>query len=51
MVGSTTSPCGTDALKATRDFFIALLDLTVGYRPDFGFPGYWLYAGDARSCI
>ncbi|AWN14255.1 VOC family protein [Salinisphaera sp. LB1] len=36
----------TDALKATRDFFIALLDLTVGYRPDFGFPGYWLYAGD-----
>lgn len=35
----------TDALEATRDFFIELLDLETGYRPDFGFPGYWLYAG------
>lgn len=36
----------TDALEDTRDFLIDLLDLSVGYRPNFGFPGYWLYAGE-----
>lgn len=36
----------THALDETRDFLVALLDLEVGYRPDFGFPGYWLYAGN-----
>jgi hypothetical protein len=24
-----------------------VMDLKPGYRPDFLFPGYWLYAGDA----
>ncbi|MES1955943.1 VOC family protein [Salinisphaera hydrothermalis] len=36
----------TQALDETRDFLVELLDLEVGYRPDFGFPGYWLYAGN-----
>ncbi|MGV1793949.1 glyoxalase [Rhizobium lusitanum] len=35
----------TRDLEATRTFFETLLDLKVGYRPAFSFPGYWLYAG------
>ncbi len=27
-------------------FYGRILDLEPGYRPDFGIPGYWLYAGD-----
>jgi catechol 2,3-dioxygenase-like lactoylglutathione lyase family enzyme len=34
----------TDRLDETRDFY-QHLGLTVGARPDFGFPGLWLYAG------
>lgn len=33
----------TDDLEATRDFFVDVLGLTVGERPGFRFPGYWLY--------
>ncbi len=35
----------TDKLDETRDFFVAALGLEVGYRPDFGAPGVWLYGG------
>ena len=35
----------TDKLEATKDFFVTVLGLTIGDRPDFKFPGYWLYAG------
>jgi catechol 2,3-dioxygenase-like lactoylglutathione lyase family enzyme len=35
----------TQNLDATRDFYIGLLGLTEGQRPDLGFPGIWLYAG------
>lgn len=35
----------TADLEGHRAFFEDVLELTVGYRPDFGFPGYWLYAG------
>ncbi len=31
--------------KATTDYYIGLLGLKDGYRPDLGFPGAWLYAG------
>jgi catechol 2,3-dioxygenase-like lactoylglutathione lyase family enzyme len=34
----------TSDLEGTRDFLEAVLDLKVGYRPAFSFPGYWLYA-------
>lgn len=36
----------TADLEGTRQFLQDLLGLTVGYRPDFGFAGYWLYSRD-----
>ena len=33
-------------LTKTQDFYSEILGLKVGYRPDLGFPGLWLYAGD-----
>jgi catechol 2,3-dioxygenase-like lactoylglutathione lyase family enzyme len=33
-------------LEATRDFYERVLRLTVGPRPDFPFPGLWMYRGD-----
>jgi len=35
----------THKLQETRDFFVDVLGLEEGPRPDFGFQGYWLYAG------
>ncbi|HZJ63761.1 MAG TPA: VOC family protein [Kofleriaceae bacterium] len=35
----------TSDLDVTRAFYIDLLGLTEGFRPDLGFPGAWLYAG------
>lgn len=35
----------TDDLDATIAFYVDLLGLSVGARPDLGFPGAWLYAG------
>ena len=32
-------------LEATKDFYVELLGLEVGYRPPLAFPGYWLYTG------
>ncbi len=37
---------GTDRLDDTRAFFIDVLGLTEGWRPNFPFGGAWLYAGD-----
>jgi catechol 2,3-dioxygenase-like lactoylglutathione lyase family enzyme len=36
----------TPRLDETRDFFVSVLGLVEGPRPDLGFDGYWLYAGD-----
>jgi catechol 2,3-dioxygenase-like lactoylglutathione lyase family enzyme len=36
----------TADLAATTAFYVDLLGLREGSRPDFGFPGAWLYAGD-----
>jgi catechol 2,3-dioxygenase-like lactoylglutathione lyase family enzyme len=36
----------TSDLDASRAFYIDLLGLAEGFRPDLGFPGAWLYAGD-----
>ncbi|MGP1394935.1 MAG: VOC family protein [Inquilinaceae bacterium] len=33
-------------LRATRDFYVDVLGLEDGWRPDFTFPGHWLYCGD-----
>ena len=37
--------------QATLDFYVGLLGLTVGPRPDLGFPGAWLHAGGAQSVL
>lgn len=34
----------TTDLEATRSFYVDLLGLSEGFRPDLGFPGAWLYA-------
>jgi catechol 2,3-dioxygenase-like lactoylglutathione lyase family enzyme len=39
-----------DARK-TLDFYVGLLGLTEGHRPDLGFPGVWLHAGGAQSVL
>jgi len=39
-----------DAQK-TLAFYVDLLGLTVGHRPDLGFPGAWLYAGGAQAVL
>lgn len=36
----------THDIDACRDFYRDVLGLTVGPRPDFTFPGAWMYRGD-----
>ncbi len=36
----------TTDMVATRSFYETVLGLTVGPRPDFPFPGLWMYNGD-----
>ena len=40
-------------LKKTKEFYVDLLGLKDGYRPDFPFPGHWLYLNedDKAACI
>jgi len=40
----------THDLDATRRFYVDGLGFRDGFRPDLGFPGYWLYLGDV-PCI
>jgi catechol 2,3-dioxygenase-like lactoylglutathione lyase family enzyme len=35
----------TEKLDETAAFYEAIIGLKKGYRPDFGFPGVWLYLG------
>lgn len=35
----------TTDIEATRRFYVDVLGLQVGPRPDFPFPGHWLYQG------
>jgi catechol 2,3-dioxygenase-like lactoylglutathione lyase family enzyme len=37
---------GTTRLAETVGFFCDVLGLAKGWRPDFGVPGAWLYAGE-----
>lgn len=39
----------TTDLEASRRFYEQVLGLSVGPRPPFAFPGYWLYLGDHGS--
>jgi catechol 2,3-dioxygenase-like lactoylglutathione lyase family enzyme len=35
----------TADLEATRDFYQDALGMSQGFRPQLGFPGYWMYIG------
>jgi catechol 2,3-dioxygenase-like lactoylglutathione lyase family enzyme len=37
--------------QATLDFYVDLLGLSVGERPDLGFAGAWLYAGGPQAIL
>jgi catechol 2,3-dioxygenase-like lactoylglutathione lyase family enzyme len=37
----------SELLEKVRDFYVEVLGLTVGERPNFRRKGFWLYAGDA----
>jgi catechol 2,3-dioxygenase-like lactoylglutathione lyase family enzyme len=37
--------------QKTLDFYVGLLGLTVGHRPQLGFAGAWLYAGGDSAVL
>ena len=37
--------------QKTLDFYVGLLGLSEGYRPDLGFDGAWLYGGGAQALL
>lgn len=37
------------SLEATCDFYTKVIGLEIGPRPEFPFPGYWLYSGDKND--
>ena len=37
--------------RQTLDFYVGLLGLTVGHRPELGFAGAWLYAGGTQAVL
>ena len=36
----------TDLMEETKDFFVDVIGLEIGFRPPFDEHGYWLYAGE-----
>lgn len=36
----------TSKLEESRDFYVDVVGLSVGSRPSFKFPGYWLYVNE-----
>jgi catechol 2,3-dioxygenase-like lactoylglutathione lyase family enzyme len=38
-------------LEAVRDFYVDAIGLTEGPRPNFSFPGYWLYGGAEAAIL
>jgi catechol 2,3-dioxygenase-like lactoylglutathione lyase family enzyme len=36
----------TGDIDATRDFYVNVLGMENGFRPQLGFPGHWVYIGD-----
>ena len=36
----------TVKMEETKDFFVDVVGLEIGWRPDFDSHGYWLYCGD-----
>lgn len=46
ITGLNHANISTAKLQETIDFFVGVIGLTVGPRPDFPFAGAWLYAGN-----
>jgi catechol 2,3-dioxygenase-like lactoylglutathione lyase family enzyme len=46
ITGLNHANLSTAKLQETIDFFVGVIGLKLGPRPDFAFPGAWLYAGD-----
>ena len=46
ITGLNHANISTAKLQETIDFFVQVIGLRVGSRPDFPFAGAWLYAGD-----
>jgi len=46
ITGLNHANISTAKLQETIDFFVQVIGLRVGPRPDFTFAGAWLYAGD-----
>jgi catechol 2,3-dioxygenase-like lactoylglutathione lyase family enzyme len=42
-----TIRCSHGELEGLRDFYCDVLGMREGPRPDFDFPGHWLYVGNA----
>ncbi len=40
----------SDDIEETKRFYCEVLGMREGFRPDLGFPGYWLYVGEV-PCI
>jgi catechol 2,3-dioxygenase-like lactoylglutathione lyase family enzyme len=40
----------SDDIDETKRFYCEVLGMREGFRPNLGFPGYWLYVGDT-PCI
>ena len=42
-----------DDVDKTKDFYVNILGLNIGYRPDFPFKGYWLYLDEnpKAACV
>lgn len=40
----------SEDIDETKRFYCEVLGMRDGFRPDLGFPGYWLYVGDV-PCI
>ncbi len=40
----------SDDIDETKRFYCEVLGMREGFRPDLGFPGYWLYVGET-PCI
>src|SRR5256885_11219782 len=47
LTGLTHSLIVAKNLERTKDFYCNVLGMELAERPDFGFPGYWLKAGNA----
>jgi catechol 2,3-dioxygenase-like lactoylglutathione lyase family enzyme len=51
IVGMNHFTVSAEDREKTLDFYVGLLGLTVGQRPDLGFPGAWLYAGGQQAVL